>query len=308
MRIAVIGVGGIGGYFGALLARGGHDVSCVARGANLEAIAARGLDVRVSEPNGSFVVPCAAFAPGQAPPAELVVIAVKSYDTAAAVSENGELLARALAVLPLQNGIDHLDVLDAAAGRDKVLGAVARGSIHRVSPGVIQCDAPGWMVLGPRFPGQQKLARTVWQAMVDAGVSAELVDDIAARMWWKLCWNASFNSLTAVLGAPVGPVLDHPATYALVEAIIRETMAVAAAEGVDLPADTLVAAVDHGRQLAHIKTSMQVDAERGRRLEHEALTGSVVRRGRKHGISTPLAATIDALLAFRSDLPGRVPR
>ncbi len=296
MKVAVMGAGGVGGYFGALLHRGGVDVTLVARGRHLEAIQARGLQIKSYQ--GEFTVPAKAVGdPTAIGPVDLILFCVKAYDTEAAARQCLPILREGTAILSLQNGVDNEEKIAAIAGKEKVLGGVAYIGAGVVTPGVIGHTAEGRIVFGELDGGISERGKRLEETFRQAGLPAELSAAIRQALWGKLCWNAAFNALNALVGGEVHILVQRPETKALARSVMEEVRAVAASQGVQLP-ENLVDKLLHwtAKAATWMKTSMRQDLEAGRRLEADALNGVVVRKGREAGVSTPHNSTLFALL------------
>ncbi len=298
MRIAVVGAGGTGGYFGGLLARAGQDVTFIARGAHLEALRARGLTVE-SKLAGTFTIPVQATdAPSEVAPVDLILFCVKTYDTDTAAESIRPLIRPDTMLLSLQNGIDNEERIARAAGYTSRLGAVAYVVSAIKAPGVVaQTAGPGKIILGELSGGASARTERLRDVLQRAGILAEVHPDIRVILWQKFLFICAFSGVTAVTRLPIGTILADPVTRALFRGVAEEVEAVARADGIDLPADCVeqalatAAAVEpwgHG--------SLYHDLAVGRRLELESLNGEVVRRGREHGIDTPLNFAVYAAL------------
>jgi 2-dehydropantoate 2-reductase len=298
MRIAVMGAGGTGGYFGGLLARAGEDVTFIARGAHLDAIRASGLTVR-SRLAGDFTAPVRATDdPAAVGPVDLVLFCVKAYDTETAARQARPLVGPATVVLPVQNGIDSAERIGAIVGAGHVLGGVAAVSSVVEAPGVIHHRAgPDVIRVGELEGPPSARAERVVDALRRAGIKAEQRPDIRVALWEKFVLICGLSGLTALTRLPIGAVLAVDETRALLVAVMEETAAVGRAEGVPLPPD--VAA----RTLAFLagadpalRGSLYFDLAAGRRLELETLHGTVVRLGRRRDVPTPASFAVYAAL------------
>jgi 2-dehydropantoate 2-reductase len=297
MRIAVMGSGGVGGYFGGLLARGGEDVTFVARGAHLDALRTRGLTVQ-SRLVGDFTHAVSATDDSAAiGPVDLVLLCVKTYDLDAAATRLPPLIGPGTVVLPLQNGIDASPRLARILGADPVLGGVAYVIATRVSPGVIVHLGLNRIVFGEYPRGVSPRAERVRDALQRAGATAEVHPDIRVPLWEKLVVLAASGGAMAMTRLPIGPIRDCPEASALLRAVIDEAVAVGRAVGIPLPADCVER---HWATLQGLdrsaRGSMSHDILAGRRLELEALNGAVVRLGREAGVPTPLNFAVYAAL------------
>jgi 2-dehydropantoate 2-reductase len=298
MRIAVIGAGGTGGYFGGLLAQAGEEVTFIARGAQLEALHRRGLTLE-SRLAGTFTIPVRATDdPSEIGPVDLVLFCVKTYDTDTAAQSIRPLIGPDTMLLSLQNGIDNEERIARVAGHTSGIGAVAYVTSVIKAPGVIaQTSGPGKIILGELSGGASARTERLHNVLQRAGITAEVHPDIRVVLWQKFLFICAFSGVTAVSRLPIGTILVDPETHALFQGMSEEVEAVARASGIDLPADcveqalAIAAAAEPG---AH--GSLYHDLAVGRRLELESLNGEVVRRGREHGIETPLNFAIYATL------------
>ena len=298
MRIAVVGAGGTGGYFGGLLARAGEDVTFVARGANLQALRSRGLTVE-SRIAGSFTVAVQATdEPSEVGPVDLVLFCVKTYDTDAAARSIRPLIRPSTMVLSLQNGVDNEGRIARAAGHPVGLGAAAYVVSAIKAPGVVaQTAGPGKIVLGELGGGESERTDRLREALQRAGIAAEVRPDIRTVLWQKFLFICAFSGVTAVSRLPIGAVLADPETSALFRGISEEVEAVARADGIGLPDDCVEQAMTQATAVEPWgRGSLHGDLAGGRRLELEGLNGEVVRRGREHRVSTPLNFAIYAAL------------
>jgi 2-dehydropantoate 2-reductase len=297
LRITIIGAGGVGAFFGALLVRGGQDVGFVARGAQLDALRTRGIRIE-STLLGTIdlgPVPAAAHA-SELGPAGLVLVCVKAHQTPAIVDEVAALLGDRTVVLTLQNGVDSDEVLAARFGPDRVWPAVVYVGATVERPGVVSHVAAGTIALGAREAGMGARLAEVRDVLATSGQPVRISEDIQCERWRKLIWNASFNTVSAITGRTPRDLLASPETRQLLTSLMREVVAVARVQGIrleDKDADDQIAWTDRAQA---IRTSMMVDRERGRPMETEALIGVVVRRGREHGVPTPHSDTMYALL------------
>lgn len=306
MKIAVMGSGGVGGYFGARLAATGNDVTFIARGAHLAAIKNQGLQVR--SPRGDIHIHPAKASddPSAVGPVDIVLFATKLYDTESAGELCKSFIGADTAVISLLNGVDSEEQLSRILGPRNVVGGVARISAELTDPGVIQHHSNFASIEFGELDGRRSdRLQKFLSAAQEAGIDAQLSDDINAAIWQKFILLASFSAITALTRLPAGTIRDNPETWKLVEATAREAGAVAQAQGVKLAAN----AVDDIVQTIHklpdaLKASMLVDLERGNRLELEWLSGAVCRMGRKLGIETPVhCVVLAALLPYASGRP-----
>lgn len=299
MKIAVVGAGGIGGYFGGLLAHAGADVTFLARGSHLRALRERGL--RLATSHGDYAIPVRATDdPAAIGPVDLVLFCVKSQDTEDAAGAIGPLVRDDTAVLSLQNGVDNEAKIAAIVGRGVILGGAARIESAIVEPGlVIQAGRARSVELGAFRAEDRPVAERVCQELRRGGFPVTLGEDVRYLLWNKFYFLASVAGVTALARATIGEVVAWPATRALCADAFGEAVAVAKAEGVDLGAD----AVDRALAMADsahatMRSSLERDLSTGRRLEVEALSGTIVRLGERHGIATPVHRCVRAALSL----------
>jgi 2-dehydropantoate 2-reductase len=297
MRVAVMGSGGIGGYYGGKLAAAGEDVTFIARGAHLAAIQRDGLQVK--SVGGDFHVrPKATDAPSTVGPVDLVLFCVKGYDTETAAEATRPLVGPETTVLCLQNGVDNEDKLARILGPSCILG----GAVHILStigaPGVInQTAGPRTLKCGEMDGRPSARVARVVEAFVRAGVGAEASVNILVDLWEKYVFICAHGGVTALGRLGIGEILWCPETARFYRSVMEEIAAVGRAKGVALPPDTVDRAIAFARKLQpEMRSSLAYDLERGNRLEVESLMGVVVRYGAETGVPTPLNAAIYACL------------
>ncbi len=297
MRIAVIGAGGTGGYYGALLARAGEDVTFVARGVHLEAIRRGGLTVR-SRLAGDFHVACRATDdPREIGPVDLILFCVKAYDTAQAAAHLPALVGPETMILSVQNGIDNEAQIARVAGAGHVLGTAAHISSVIAEPGVVaQTAGPGVITFGEMDGRPSERTERLLGTFQRAGIAAKVHPNITVALWEKFIFICGASGVTTLTRLPVGTILADPETAGLLRGAMAEVEAVAEAEGIGVEgytdkAMTLLAGFE-----PTARGSMYYDLAAGRRLELSTLNGTVVRLGREKGIPTPLNGVIYAAL------------
>jgi 2-dehydropantoate 2-reductase len=298
MKITVMGSGGMGGYYGALLARQGHEVTFLARGPHLAAIRQRGLQVKSI--HGDFTVAPAAATddPSTLTPPDLIIFCVKTYHTDPATGMIRPIVGKNTTVLSLQNGVDAPERIGKVVGRQHMLGGATWISSAIEVPGVIKQVSEFRRVVIGELNGEKTARVTaVHQAFVDTGITAELSDDILKVMWTKFVFIAAASSFGSLTRLPIGEYRGVPATLELITRLLHEVEAVSRAEGVRLDPDVVdktLAFIDANGP--NIKPSMQRDVEAGRRTELESLVGVVGRKGKDRGVPTPVADALYALL------------
>jgi 2-dehydropantoate 2-reductase len=304
VHFAIVGSGAVGGYFGAKLARAGQRVSFVARGAHLQAIREHGLQVR--SPLGDFTVHAEADDnPSRIGPVDVVIYAVKAYDNATALPLLDPLVREGGMVLTLQNGVDSPDEIAARVGKEHVIAGPTYIGTALTAPGVIeQTGTTRRIVFGEIFGNPPRLSDRVLElrdVMAGADIQAEAVADARVAMWEKFSYLAPFAGFSGAARLPLGPIWGDPFTRAQFQAAVGEVIAVARAEGVDMPADVEPRMKVYAESLpATMRASLLIDLSQGKRIEVEALQGSVVRRGRKAGVPTPIMSTLYAVLKLHA--------
>ncbi len=301
MRIAIIGAGGVGGYFGARLAEAGHEVAFVARGAHKEAMKARGL--RVHSPLGDIHLPALDLVedPAAIGARDFILFCVKLWDVPGAAEIVRPMLSAESFLAPIQNGVSVTGTLAGLLGAERILGAVTQISASIEAPGVIRHQGDfARLIFGELGGGTSARVERLVAACQDAGIEARVSPDIEAEIWKKFTFLAAMAGATAFYRAPIGEIRDDPERRARLETLLRETAALGRAKGVALPAGLEERSLGFLSKLpAEMKSSMQLDLERGRRLELEWLNGEVVRLGRELGVATPEnAAVFEALKPY----------
>ena len=297
MRVAIIGAGGVGGYFGGRLALSGADVAFVARGDHLQAIQERGLDVRAVD--GDFTVRVQATdEPSAIGPVDIVVFSVKSYDTESAGLLLRPLIEEDTAVISVQNGIDNEDKLARIIGRGHVVGGAAFILAHIEAPGVVvQVAGPRTLVFGELDGTRSERLERFAGACTAAGFGTTISDDIRKVLWDKYAFLTAMAGVTAASRLPMDAVLATPESRNLYQQLMREVVAVAKAEGVDLDASIVDDKTTFAEGLgANAYASMYYDLVAGKRFELDALYGELTRRAKRHGVRVPAADVIYALL------------
>jgi 2-dehydropantoate 2-reductase len=303
MRVAVMGSGGTGGFFGGLLARSGEDVTFLARGAHLDAIRARGLRIRSTRVGDFHVAASATDDPATVGAVDLVLFCVKAYDTEAAAERMRPLVGAHTIVLPVQNGIDGAERIGRVIGPDHVIGGLAAVSSVIESPGAIHHRAgPDVIGLGELHGPPSARVERVAEVLRRAGVKAEVRADIQVALWEKFVLICGLSGLTALTRLPLGAVLACAESRALLAGAMEEVEAVGRAEGVALPPGCArrTLAFFEGSDPA-IRGSLYYDLAAGKRLEIDTLNGTVVRLGGARGVPTPLNFAIYAALKPYAD-------
>ncbi len=300
MRIVIMGAGGLGGYFGARLAAAGNDVAFVARGAHLAAIQAEGLRVESARGDLHLRDVVATDDPSSLAPADVVVVAVKLWDTEAAAEAVKPLVRPGTAVVSFQNGVSKDEVLIRVLGRDAVVGGVSQIGVVIGAPGVIRhTGTMAKLIFGELDNRRTARVEALLDACTAAGIDAEVPPDINLAIWQKFAFLVPMAACTAGMRSTIGPIRANPQTRSLLLDIMREVVAVGRALGVDLGesfAEQRMAFID--TLPPEMTASMQGDLARGNRLELPWFSGAVVELGRRVGVPTPLNRAVNDLLAL----------
>lgn len=290
MRIAIVGTGGVGGYYGGLLARAGHDVFFIARGEHLQALRTHGLKVR--SVHGDFEVHPAQATddPGEVGAVDLTIFSVKTYDTDSAAQSMRPLVGPNTTILPLQNGVESAANLSRYFDMSSILGGATWIVASICEPGVVVQESQFRRIALGELDGREtSRAQAIRDALAQAGATVEFSTDIEKVLWTKLLFIASFSGITSVTRAPAGPVVACAESRLLLERAMREVEAVARAKGIALDAEAVDKAMSFCRKLEPTATSsMQRDVAAGRRSEYDAVNGAIVRAGREVQVPTPV--------------------
>ena len=298
MKIAIIGAGGVGGYYGARLIQGGHHVAFVARGAHRAAILRDGLRIK-SQLGDALVKPQAVVEdPREIGPVDFVLIAVKLWDTEDAARMALPLLSENAGVLSLQNGVEKDEVLAKVLGVKHVLGGVTYIGAIIAEPGTIQhTGAMQRIVFGEMDGTKSERAQAILAALLDAKVAAEISDDPARATWEKFAFLVGMSGATTLMRHAIGPIREDPTTRAFLLELMREAVAVGRAQGIMLPEDFAEQRLTFIDTLpAEMTSSMHGDLDRGNRLELPWLSGAVARFGVRFGVPTPANGAVVAAL------------
>lgn len=308
MRIAMMGSGGVGGYFGGRMAAAGCDVTFIARGRHLAAIREHGLRIESPVLGDTLVTPAKVTDdPGEVGAVDYVIVGVKLWDTAAAANAILPMLGPETTVLSLQNGVESIE-LEGVVGSRRLLGGVAFVGSGIASPGVIRhVGTMQRVVVGERDGGSSARAERLRDALQRGGVTAEVSDDIERMVWEKFVFLVGFSAATSLMRKPLGPIRKDPKGRELLLGAMRETAALARARGIGLEEGHARRRLEFVDQLpADMTSSMHHDLEQGNRLELDWLSGAVVRFGRDADIPTPVNQTVYA--ALLPDASGRLRR
>lgn len=302
MRIAVMGSGGLGGYFGARLALGGAEVHFIARGKHLQALRGQGLRVEGPEPMQLARVD-ATDDPRSVGVVDVAMLCVKLWDTEAALEQMRPLVGPQTAIVSFQNGVLKDDAIRAAYGAEHVMGGVGYIAATVDRPGVIRQTGPMQRLLFGEFDGSRSArGEALLAACLAGGIKAELSDDIAREIWQKFVFLSAFSGATTTMRKPIGPIRENAQTRAFLRDVMREAVAVGRAHGANLAEDFADVRLKLADDVAwDMTSSMHHDLERGNPLEVRWLAGAVVELGRARGVATPLNRAIADILALHAD-------
>lgn len=300
MKIAVMGAGGMGGWFGAKLVAAGNEVVFIARGAHLEALRSNGLTVSGAE-SLHLIDIVATDRPADIGPVDAVLFCVKLYDTEPAAKAIIPLLGPNTCVVTVQNGVESADRIGQVIGDGRTLAGAAYFPANIAAPGEIayvgRIAGKPHIAFGEPGAGPSERAHVLADTYRAAGIDADVCDDTDSMIWGKFCLVSGTSAATALTRQTVGSVRSDPDTRWMLQEAIGEAARVGRKLGIALPDDV------ESRTLSFIdnnppngKSSQLIDLERGRRLELEGLSGAVIRLGRQTGIPTPVHCTVYAAL------------
>ena len=307
MKIACMAAGGVGGYFGARLQQAGHDVSFFARGRHLQAIRADGLTIE--SPTGNANLKVRVFEqPKDAGIADVVLFAVKLWDTESAAEQIRPIVGPRTVVIPFQNGVESIDRLRRILPEHCVMGGSAYIATHIKAPGVIEHTGQMERIqFGPVLDSQREIANAFLQACKESRIQAEIPADIVKANWEKFVFLIGISSATAVARTTLGVVRADPDLRWLLEQCMQETWRLARKKGVALPEDFVASRMKNVDGLhAGMKASLLHDLENGGRLEAPWLCGAVSRMSAEAGLDAPVnRAVFAALKPFVNGSPGK---
>lgn len=297
MNVTVIGAGAMGSLFAAYLANGGMQVTLVERHRDIvDRIRRDGVNVDGVRGRLNMRLPIVTDA-DEAPPAELVLLFVKAYDTAAAMDEHGPALSNGGAVLTMQNGIGNVELIAQKLGPERVLAGTTTLGANLIEPGVIRHAGEGATAIGEIGGDESMRAAHIAEAFSAAGIVTDTVANINELLWNKLCVNAAINPLTALLRVRNGVLAEHEQTRHIMRQAVAEVVAVAATQGLPLDAEALYErALNVARQTADNRSSMLADILGGKRTEIDFINGAVARLGREAKVPTPTNEMLTELI------------
>ncbi|RPJ24659.1 MAG: 2-dehydropantoate 2-reductase [Chloroflexi bacterium] len=298
MKILIMGTGGVGGYYGGLLAQQGNEVTFISRGAHLYAIRHEGL--KVKSVHGDFTVSPANATedPAKVEPVDLILFCVKAYSTDEAAEAIRPVVGPQTVVMSLQNGVDAADRIGKVLGLEHVIGGVTWLSSAVEAPGLIrQISQFRRIVFGELDGGRSERIQSIYEVLNQTGITVEISEDIRKVLWTKLVFIAAVSGIGSLTRLPMGDYRAIPETRSLLSSLMQEVESLARAQGVSLDGDVVQKWLEFVDNAApHIKPSMQLDVEAGHRTELESMIGVVGRKGRELGVPTPVADFVYASL------------
>jgi len=298
MKILIMGTGGVGGYYGGLLAQQGNEVTFISRGAHLYAIRHEGL--KVKSVHGDFIVSPANATedPAKVEPVDLILFCVKTYSTDEAAAAIRPVVGPQTVVMSLQNGVEAADRIGKVVGPEHVIGGTTWLSSAVEAPGVIrQVSQFRRIVFGELGGGQSERIQSIYEVLNQTGITVEISENIRKVLWTKLVFIAAVSSVGSLTRMPMGDYRSIPETRSLLAGIMQEVESVAQAQGVDLDGNVVQNWLEFTDNAApQMKPSMQLDVETGRRTELESMIGVIGRKGRELGVATPVADFVYASL------------
>jgi 2-dehydropantoate 2-reductase len=298
MKVAVVGAGGTGAFYGGALAKAGAEVTMIARGPHLEAIKSNGLQLK-SVLLGDFLVNSAATDDMSSIGAvDLIIFSVKSWGTDDAIGSMSGLVGDDTVIISTQNGIDSERLLTDAFGAEHVLGCTAVVSAMITEPGVVnQAGGPGSLEIGELLGGRSDRVTDLVARFIETGLTAQAHDNIQLALWQKFIFICALGGMTALTRKPIGEIWAQPTTTEMYLQVLTEVANVGRAEGVNIP-ESIAADLLSGTQKREpfIIGSMGHDLIAGNPIEIGLLNGRVVELGKQHGVPTPANFAIDAAL------------
>ena len=296
-KIAVVGAGAVGGYFGGRLAEAGHDVCFLARGRHLDALRSNGLIIKSCKGDAAIDPVVATDNPDEIGECHIVLFCVKSFDTAETAEAIRPLVGNSTTVISLQNGIENEEVLGEILGKEKVMGGVTFIGSRISEPGVIMHTAAGNLSIGETDGSMSVRGDNICRLFESSGIEARLTENIKKAMWQKMVWNCGFNAITALTGCTASDVLVLDESRIAIESTMIEVITLAKKLGIELSEDLPGKMIAHSEGQGAIRTSMLIDMESGRPMEIEALNGTISRKAKALGLASPINDTLYGMIS-----------
>jgi 2-dehydropantoate 2-reductase len=298
MRIAIMGSGGLGSYLGGRLVQSGHDVSFITRGDHLHALVENGLEIKSNYGDFKVEKVIATDDPEKVGEVNVIFFCVKSYDSSTAARLMKPMVGKESVIIPVQNGLDHIDILRAVLDPEHVLGGIAMIVAHLREPGIIEQIGPvHFLEFGEISGGISDRCSLLEKRLLGTSIDFKASKNIMERMWWKLCIVSGFAGVYSVVRGNNAVVSSSPETLSLLRGSISEAISVAQVSGIDLPLELVEEILaEHENTPSHYKPSMLVDLENGKPLELEAIIGVIARLGKAYNVPTPINSYLYACL------------
>ena len=303
MKIAIMGSGGVGGYFGAKMALAGHDVTFIARGAHLDAMRRDGLTVKTDKGTMKVDPAQATDDPGSIGTVDAVLFATKLYDTTEAAEALKPAMGPDTYVVTVQNGVSGADMIGDVLGRDRTLAGSTYIISHLEGPGVVRHMGTFQRIVFGEIDGRMTDRAKAFETLcTESDIDVKLTDKVLVTMWEKFIPLAVMSGMTSVTRLPIGPLLADPDLSAMVDAAVEEVVNVGRAKGISLNDDTANRVKEGVRAAPYdTKASMLVDLERGKKLELPWLSASVAAWGEELGVPTPTHKFIATVLKLHAN-------
>ena len=306
MKIAIMGAGGVGGFYGGRLAKSGADVTFIARGPHLAALQQTGL--RVESPTvGNFAVESvqATDDPARVGPVDLIWMTIKAYDLEHSARQVQPMVGPETVVIPLLNGVEIAEGIGAVLGGEHMMGGAVQVSVSIAEPGLIRHVAADMLMFGELGGGASERAQAIQQTMQAAGIETVLSEDIQKEIWIKFLRLNTYAGIAALTRLPIGTAVADADVRELALACMAETLEIAKKKGVTLEDGIEARFMAEAQQgFAKVKPSMLLDLERGRRMELDVFQGTTVRMGKELGVPTPVNQFIYAALKLHAEGSG----
>jgi 2-dehydropantoate 2-reductase len=297
-RIAIVGAGGVGCYYGTFFIKAGYDIELMARGAHLNAMQSTGSLNFKSRLYGNEIVPVKAVSDlnGEY---DIIIYAIKSQDTEIVCAETAKHLKKDGYAISFQNGIENPSILERYFGKDRVLAASLYIGVWIEAPGVVNHTALGRITFGAFSPESKKHEADFETILKKSGLEYAVQENIKHMLWRKLVWNIAYNPLSALLESRCGKMALDPETFALMQEMVKETVAAAKLEGVEITEKEWQSVIAYQTSLDDYKTSMLIDVQKGRSPEIDGIMLPVISRLKAAGIGAPRCETVYTALKFK---------
>jgi len=305
MKIAVLGIGGVGGYYGGKLAlayasSGEHEISFIARGEHLRVIQEKGLTLITPTESFTAMPNMATDNPEEMGPLDLILICVKGYGLDDAIPLIRSTIHADSIVIPLSNGVDNAERIRKVLKKGIIMNGCVYISSHIEKPGVIEQTGGSCKLLFGPENGSSAVYQNIEDILVNADINASLSENISVDVWTKYIFIGPMAGLSSVLQLPIGSIMEDPKNRATLEGLMKEVASIAVAQGIDLPDGIISSSLAMTDNFPYnTKTSMQLDRERGNPMETDTFIGYIVERGKSLGVETPLHEKILSALIDR---------